>query len=36
LHGDAKAAVQKAGVKGVDVSISHTDVQAIAVAVARF
>ncbi|KAI4246213.1 MAG: hypothetical protein L6R42_009986 [Xanthoria sp. 1 TBL-2021] len=36
LHGDARAAASKAGVKSVDVSISHSDSQAIAVAVARF
>ncbi|KAL8640667.1 MAG: hypothetical protein Q9228_002441 [Teloschistes exilis] len=36
LHGDAKAAAAKAGVKSVDVSISHSDLQAIAVAVAKF
>ena len=36
LHGDAKAAASKAGVKGVNVSISHDDNQAIAVAVASF
>ena len=35
LHGDAKAAASKAGVKSVDVSISHTDAQAIAVAVSK-
>ena len=36
LHGDAKAAAAKAGVKAVDVSISHSDFQAIAVAVSKF
>lgn len=36
LHGDAKAAADKAGVKDVVVSISHTDLQAIAVSVASF
>ncbi|KAL8857600.1 MAG: hypothetical protein Q9198_010718 [Flavoplaca austrocitrina] len=36
LHGDAKAAASKAGVRSVDVSISHSDTQAIAVAVAKF
>ena len=36
LHGDAKAAATKAGVKGVDVSISHSDSQAIAIAVSKF
>lgn len=36
LHGDAKAAASKAGVKYVEVSISHSDTQAIAVAVANF
>ena len=36
LHGDAKAAASKAGVKGVDVSISHDEHQAIAVAVSKF
>ena len=35
LHGDAKAAASKAGVRSVDVSISHTDAQAIAVAVSK-
>jgi fatty acid synthase subunit alpha len=36
LHGDAKAAAVKAGVKAVQVSISHSDAQAIAIAVANF
>ena len=36
LHGDAKAAASKAGVKGVDVSISHDEHQAIAIAVSKF
>ncbi|KAL9619278.1 MAG: hypothetical protein Q9160_006130 [Pyrenula sp. 1 TL-2023] len=36
LHGDAAGAANKAGIKGVDVSISHNDTQAIAVAVSRF
>ncbi|KAK8051828.1 hypothetical protein PG993_003213 [Apiospora rasikravindrae] len=36
LHGDAKSAAEKAGVKEVVVSISHTDLQAIAVSVASF
>lgn len=36
LHGDAKAAAAKAGVKGVEVSISHDDTQAIAIAVSKF
>ncbi|MCJ1254880.1 3-oxoacyl-[acyl-carrier-protein] synthase [Lignoscripta atroalba] len=36
LHGDAKQAATKAGVKGVDVSISHSDTQAIAIAVSKF
>ncbi|KAI9836057.1 MAG: hypothetical protein M1819_001668 [Sarea resinae] len=36
LHGDAQAAAKKAGVKSVDVSISHSDAQAIAVAVSKF
>lgn len=36
LHGDAKAAADKAGVKGVEVSISHNDAQAIAIAVSKF
>ncbi|KAI9660094.1 MAG: 3-oxoacyl-[acyl-carrier-protein] synthase [Bathelium mastoideum] len=34
LHGDAKRAADAAGVKGVSVSISHNEVQAVAVAVA--
>lgn len=36
LHGDAKTAADKVGVKGVDVSISHNDSQAIAIAVSKF
>ncbi|KAF2097561.1 fatty acid synthase-like protein [Rhizodiscina lignyota] len=36
LHGDAEAAAKKAGVKGISVSISHTDEQAVAIAVAQF
>jgi len=36
LHGDAKTAAQKAGVRKVGVSISHTDEQVVAVAVAHF
>ncbi|KAB5545958.1 hypothetical protein GE09DRAFT_1133130 [Coniochaeta sp. 2T2.1] len=36
LHGNAAAAAQKAGVKDVTVSISHSDTQSIAVAVASF
>ena len=36
LYGDAKSAASKAGVKSVDVSISHSDTQAIAVAVSKF
>jgi fatty acid synthase subunit alpha len=36
LHGEAKAAASSAGVKGVEVSISHDDTQAIAIAVSRF
>ena len=36
LHGDAKAAAAKAGVKSVNVSISHSDTQAIAIAVSKF
>ncbi|KAF7546584.1 hypothetical protein G7Z17_g8331 [Cylindrodendrum hubeiense] len=36
LHGDAAAAAKKAGVKDITVSISHSDSQAIAVAVASF
>ncbi|PHH64630.1 hypothetical protein CDD81_4241 [Ophiocordyceps australis] len=36
LHGDAAAAAKKAGVKEVTVSISHSDAQAIAVAVSSF
>jgi len=36
LHGDAQAAAKKAGVKNVNVSISHSDAQAIAIAVSHF
>jgi len=36
LHGEAAAAAKQAGVKKVNVSISHSDTQAIAVAVAAF
>lgn len=36
LYGDAKAAADKAGVKGVEVSISHSDAQAIAIALSKF
>ncbi|KAI5463082.1 hypothetical protein BGZ63DRAFT_462406 [Mariannaea sp. PMI_226] len=36
LHGDAAAAAKEAGVKDITVSISHSDNQAIAVAVASF
>ncbi|KAK2737994.1 3-oxoacyl-[acyl-carrier-protein] synthase [Onygenales sp. PD_40] len=36
LHGDAATAAKNAGVKGVDVSISHSDSQAIAIAIAKF
>jgi fatty acid synthase subunit alpha len=36
LHGEAAAAAKKAGVKSVNVSISHSDTQAIAVAVSAF
>ncbi|RKU48977.1 3-oxoacyl-[acyl-carrier-protein] synthase [Coniochaeta pulveracea] len=36
LHGDAAAAAKEAGVKGISVSISHSNTQAIAVAVASF
>lgn len=36
LHGDAAAAAKKAGVKEISLSISHSDQQAIAVAVASF
>jgi fatty acid synthase subunit alpha len=36
LHGEAAAAAQKAGVKDITLSISHSDSQAIAVAVANF
>ncbi|ETN42932.1 fatty acid synthase subunit alpha [Cyphellophora europaea CBS 101466] len=36
LHGDALKAAKEAGVKNVNVSISHSDTQAIAVAVSAF
>jgi fatty acid synthase subunit alpha len=36
LHGDAAAAAQKAGVKEVTVSISHSDSQAVAIALSKF
>ncbi|KAK5135239.1 hypothetical protein LTR08_005489 [Meristemomyces frigidus] len=36
LHGHAKAAADKAGVKSTTVSISHSDVQVIAVAISAF
>ncbi|TKA45685.1 Fatty acid synthase subunit alpha, partial [Friedmanniomyces simplex] len=36
LHGEAKAAAEKAGVKGTTVSISHGDAQVIAVAISTF
>ena len=36
LHGDAKTAANKVGVKGVEVSISHNDAQTIAIAVSKF
>ncbi|KAH0541501.1 hypothetical protein FGG08_004042 [Glutinoglossum americanum] len=36
LHGDAAAAAKMAGVKLVEVSISHSDAQAIAIAVSNF
>ncbi|KAF6812261.1 fatty acid synthase alpha subunit [Colletotrichum sojae] len=36
LHGDAAAAAKKVGLKDISVSISHSDSQAIAVAVANF
>jgi fatty acid synthase subunit alpha len=36
LHGDAKAAASKAGVKDTTVSISHSDAQVIAVAISSF
>jgi phosphopantetheinyl transferase (holo-ACP synthase) len=36
LHGDAKAAASKAGVKETTVSISHSDAQVIAVAISSF
>ncbi|KAK8179249.1 hypothetical protein BC567DRAFT_285491 [Phyllosticta citribraziliensis] len=36
LHGEAEAAAKKAGVKAVNVSISHSDSQAIAIAISSF
>jgi len=36
LHGEAAAAAKKSGVKEISISISHSDTQAIAVAVATF
>ena len=36
LHGDAKVAADKAGVKSTTVSISHSDAQVIAVAISSF
>jgi len=36
LHGNAKSAADIVGVKAVDVSISHSDEQAIAIAVSKF
>ncbi|KLJ13390.1 fatty acid synthase subunit alpha, partial [Blastomyces silverae] len=36
LHGDAAAAAKQAGVKEVSVSISHSDTQAIAIAMSKF
>ena len=36
LHGDAKAAADKSGVKDTTVSISHSDAQVIAVAISSF
>ncbi|KAF2724975.1 fatty acid synthase subunit alpha [Polychaeton citri CBS 116435] len=36
LHGDAKAAASKSGVKSTTVSISHSDAQVIAVAISAF
>ena len=36
LTGHAKAAAKKVGVKNVNVSISHSDDQAVAIAVAQF
>ncbi|KAI7369045.1 Fatty acid synthase subunit [Hortaea werneckii] len=36
LHGEAKAAAEKAGVKSTTVSISHSDAQVIAVAISSF
>jgi len=36
LHGDAKTAAERAGVKGTTVSISHSDAQVIAVAISSF
>jgi fatty acid synthase subunit alpha len=36
LHGEAAEAAKKAGVKEISISISHSDTQAIAIAVASF
>lgn len=36
LHDDAATAAEKAGVKNINVSISHSDTQAIAIAIAQF
>ena len=36
LHGEAKKAAAKAGVKNVNISISHDDFQATAVALSEF
>ena len=36
LHGDAKTSASHAGVKNVEVSVSHSDSQAVAIAVSKF
>ncbi len=36
LHGDAASAAKQAGVKGINVSISHSASQAVAIAVSTF
>ncbi|KAF1987053.1 fatty acid synthase-like protein [Aulographum hederae CBS 113979] len=36
LHGDAQAAAKEKGVKAINVSISHSDSQAVAIAIASF
>ncbi|MCJ1425967.1 3-oxoacyl-[acyl-carrier-protein] synthase [Sticta canariensis] len=36
LHGEARIAAKNAGVKSIDVSISHSDLQAIAIAISKF